>query len=159
MKRIWTKNRMREIIDSGLKIFDKQNTCLSSSGNCVGGTQRCGYIRPSSEVECNGNIFPQGHLQRYDLDQWEVEGEVAIFIKEKAITKSVWWSNFFYRDGLEVKHNICSMVIAGDTLYVFTNKKNTKRMNNCVHFLVDYVLEEREEKSEFYTTTYIELGG
>ena len=48
------------------KAFNKQCT-LISTGNQIGNVVYSNYIRPYSQLECNGFTHPPGYLQDYDL--------------------------------------------------------------------------------------------
>ncbi len=62
----WSKDRMKMIINSDFKTFNKQTNCISK-GNVIANTQYSGYIRPYTEIECNGKINEKGFLRDYDL--------------------------------------------------------------------------------------------
>lgn len=68
-KRIWRKDGMKQIINSGWKLFDKQTNCITT-GNAFCNTQTSSYIRPWNEIECNGFEFSQGHLLKFDLQNF-----------------------------------------------------------------------------------------
>jgi len=65
-KIIWSKDGMKQIINSGWKEFDKQTNCIST-GNVYANTQYSSFIRPWKETECNGFSNPKGHLMDFDL--------------------------------------------------------------------------------------------
>lgn len=65
-KEVWRKDRMKQIVNTGHKEFDRQLTCVST-GNVIGGGQYSFYIRPYSETACNGHTFNPGHLQYTDF--------------------------------------------------------------------------------------------
>lgn len=62
-------NPNRMLMESGHKTFDRQTNCIST-GNMIANTQLSSYVRPYSKVECNGRIFPLGHLRKHDLGWW-----------------------------------------------------------------------------------------
>lgn len=68
-KAVYTKNGMKQIIDSGFKLFDKQTNCISY-GNVIANTQYSSYIRPWKRVECNGHTFREGHLLNTDIQHF-----------------------------------------------------------------------------------------
>jgi hypothetical protein len=79
-QKIWSKNGMRQVINTGHKEFDRQ-TQVIDIGNVWANTQFSNYIRPRDEIECNGFVSPPGHLQNYDLGAYSampqhVESEV-----------------------------------------------------------------------------------
>lgn len=59
-------NKMR--FESPHKTFNRQTNCLST-GNVIANTQYSNYIRPYSEIECNGFTNAPGHLQNWDLTE------------------------------------------------------------------------------------------
>ncbi len=64
-EKVWDNlNKMH--FDSPHKTFNKQCS-LITAGNQVGNVVYSNYVRPFSEVECNGFINEPGHLQNYDL--------------------------------------------------------------------------------------------
>jgi len=60
-----TPNRMK--IETGHVTFDRQSNVVGT-GNMIANTQLSFHIRPYSEVDCNGQTFPLGHLRDYDLN-------------------------------------------------------------------------------------------
>lgn len=55
-------------IETGWKAFDTlANKQGIFTGNVSGDAQFSGFIRPSSELECNGRTNPPRHLQDFDL--------------------------------------------------------------------------------------------
>lgn len=85
-KRIWSKNGMKQIINSGWKEFDRQTNCITT-GNAYCNTQYSSYIRPYKETECNGFVKPQGELLAWDLQQYRR------FRIPEAIGKVLWDKN------------------------------------------------------------------
>ena len=65
-KAIWNKTGMKQIINSGWKLFDNQTNCITT-GNAYCNTQYSSFIRPYKETECNMQTFQIGHLMRYDM--------------------------------------------------------------------------------------------
>ena len=64
-EKVWDNpNKMH--FDSPHKTFNRQCR-LIATGNQIGDVVCSNYIRPFSEIECNGFINPPGHLQNYDL--------------------------------------------------------------------------------------------
>ena len=58
---------------TGNKIFDNQCDIIAP-GNVHTNTQFSGYIRPKSEVECNGKTFEPGELQLFDMKGFRTIG-------------------------------------------------------------------------------------
>jgi hypothetical protein len=50
------------------KTFNRQVDCITT-GNVIGDVQLSSYIRPKSEVKCNGKEFEYGYLQERDLNK------------------------------------------------------------------------------------------
>lgn len=71
-KTVWL-NGNKMLIESGHKTFDRQ-TNIITHGNAVANTEFGSYVRPSSELECNGFMNAHGHLQDYDLKPFEQFG-------------------------------------------------------------------------------------
>ena len=65
-KKVWRKDGMKQIIDSGWKEFNKQTDCICT-GNVCANTQYSSFIRPWKETECNGLTRPKGYLMDFDL--------------------------------------------------------------------------------------------
>lgn len=65
-QKVWRKDGMKQIINSGWKEFDRQTNCIST-GNVYANTQYSSFIRPWKETECNGFSNPEGHLMDFDL--------------------------------------------------------------------------------------------
>lgn len=78
-EKIWDNpNKMH--FESPLRTFNRQCT-LISTGNQIGNVVYSNYIRPYSEVECNGFVNPPGHLQEWDLTKNIVK--LPLLIKEE----------------------------------------------------------------------------
>ena len=65
-ERKYNKTKMKQIVDSHWKLFNKQ-TNLIASGNVIANTQYSNVIRPWKETECNGRTNPFGRLMEFDL--------------------------------------------------------------------------------------------
>lgn len=63
----FTADGMKQIINSGYKLFDKQTNDISV-GNIIANTEFGNFIRPWKETECNGRTNPPGHLTKFDLE-------------------------------------------------------------------------------------------
>ena len=64
-EKVWDNpNKMH--FESPHKTFNRQ-CALISTGNQIGDVVTSNYIRPFAEVECNGKVNPEGHLQDWDL--------------------------------------------------------------------------------------------
>lgn len=66
----FTADGMKQIIDSGYKLFDKQ-TNIICDGNVIANTEFGNFIRPWKETECNGRTYSPGHLTKFDLEAFE----------------------------------------------------------------------------------------
>lgn len=96
-KRIWSKNGMKQIINSGWKEFDKQTNCITT-GNAYCNTQYSGFIRPYKETECNGFTKPQGDLLAFDLQpfkRFRMPKAIEDVLRDKNREKSVILYMFF----------------------------------------------------------------
>ncbi len=90
-KAIYSKDGMKQIINSGWKLFDEQTNCIST-GNVIANTQFSLFIRPYSETECNGLENPKGHLMNFDLKPFRRYGiptRIENLIKSENRDKSV----------------------------------------------------------------------
>ena len=66
-EKVWDNpNKMH--FESPHKTFNRQCS-LITTGNQIGNVVASNYIRPFAEVECNGFVNPEGHLQEYDLSK------------------------------------------------------------------------------------------
>lgn len=72
-KAIFTEDGMKQIVDTGYKLFDKQTNCLSPA-NCIANTMIGFYIRPYAETQSNCTDFPEGHLMECDLKGYDLRG-------------------------------------------------------------------------------------
>lgn len=69
-KIVWKRGGMHMVMESGHKTFDRQTNCIST-GNVIANTELGWFIRPSTDLECNGHDFVTGALQAYDLKDFE----------------------------------------------------------------------------------------
>lgn len=78
----WSKNGMKMIINSDFKKFNNETNDIST-GNVLSNTQYSNYIRPYEEEKCNGQVFEKGHLQKYDLQFFDLTNanEIKDYIK------------------------------------------------------------------------------
>ena len=68
MKKCTWDNGNKMHFESPHKTFNRQTNCICT-GNVVADTQYSNYIRPFTELECNGRVNEPGHLQNWDLTQ------------------------------------------------------------------------------------------
>lgn len=78
----WSKNGMKMIIDTEFKEFNKQTNYIGN-GNVIANTQRSNYVRPWKEIECNGYINEEGHLQNFDLKSFNIPNELRELLKNQ----------------------------------------------------------------------------
>lgn len=93
----FTANGMKQIIDSGYKLFDKQ-TNIICDGNVIANTEFGNFIRPWKEIECNGRTNPPGHLTKFDLEAFEphrIPKRLLDFLLDKNRDKAVILYMFF----------------------------------------------------------------
>ena len=83
-KTIFNKSGMKQIINSGYKLFDNQ-TNLISTGNVISNTQYSSYVRPYNEVKNGGYIGKQGDFLKYDLQFF---GRIPKFIEDIIMDKN-----------------------------------------------------------------------
>jgi hypothetical protein len=63
----WKRGGNRIKIHTGHSDFDRQADGLMV-GNVYGNVQHSSYIRPRTELECNGRTNQPGHLREFDLN-------------------------------------------------------------------------------------------
>lgn len=93
----WSRNGMKMLIDSGWKEFDRQTNCIAT-GNGISNTQFSMCVRPWKETECNGFIFPEGHLLNFDMDyfrNFRVPEAIKSYLMDKSRNESVILYMFF----------------------------------------------------------------
>lgn len=97
-----TPNRMK--FESLHKTFNRQINMITT-GNHMGNTVRSFFIRPFNRLECNGRVNEPGHLQEYDLNNFqdryypsELRG-VKEFIRREGKTKTFILYVFFHYNG------------------------------------------------------------
>jgi len=96
MKKITWNNPNKMHFESLHKTFNSQTNVIST-GNCVVNTQYSSYIRGYKETECNGLVYPEGHLQNYDLEIFSLRSDIRNYIREKLSGREsgiLYW--FFY---------------------------------------------------------------
>ena len=156
MKKRWSKNKMHELVNSGLSTFDKQVSCLSCDGNVLATTQVAGYIRPYTEIECNGVTYPEGYLQRFDLSSWRASSACREFITAvENRNKNYWWTQFFYHTTSGKRITLMEMVVTDNKITFITYpeyQRVTSKQLACRKFLISYITmglwEKRKETLE-----------
>lgn len=63
-------HRGNMVVNTGFKKFDAATTCIST-GNVFAATQRSFFIRPYSEIHCNGFTFKEGELMKSDMKYFD----------------------------------------------------------------------------------------
>lgn len=135
IKRQWTKNGMRQIIDSPHKTFNNKTNLIDNRGNLITNTQTAYYIRAYNETECNGFTYKQGELQEFDMKY--LDGIAINYIRQQDKNHKFWASQF------RLNNLICIMLLNLNTmeLKVFDFSKNNKQ-NLLINWLVDYLFEK-----------------
>ncbi len=82
-------------IETGHKTFDRKTDCIDT-GNVWASTQLSNYVRPVSEVECNGRQFPPGHLRDFDLNRFRRSGGLPTAV-ENWFKKNPEGTHILYR--------------------------------------------------------------
>lgn len=94
----WSKNRMKMIINSDFKEFNKQTNCISK-GNVIANTMYGNYIRPWKEtINPVGDVVEEGHLFNYDLQYFSISRAMREYIKSLN-REVVLYEIFIYRKG------------------------------------------------------------
>ncbi|MBQ3047455.1 MAG: hypothetical protein IJD48_00370 [Clostridia bacterium] len=135
IKRQWTRNGMRQVIESPHKTFNKQTNLIDNCGNMIASTQNASYIRAYNETECNGHTFEQGYLQQCDTIR--LDNRVKRYIYQQDKDHKFWVANFFTRK------LFCTLVVDLNTmeLKVFNFAKNYKQ-NLLIDWLIEYLFEK-----------------
>lgn len=141
MKKCTWDNANKMHFESLHKTFNMQCRCITT-GNQIGDVVLSSYVRPYNEVECNGRVNPEGHLQEYDLG-WLLKllpSYVKDSIREIAKTVGVIAYHFFYREkGRRI-----------DIGYVVTDRKyrllhawycGSYKANNALDEAIKYITE------------------
>lgn len=109
----WSKNKMKMIINSDFKEFNKQTNCISRA-NVIANTIYGNYIRPYNETYCNGKTYGIGELFEYDLKFFNISEAMKEYIK--TFNKMVaLYEIFIYRKG---KKDIIGWLIESDNRIV-----------------------------------------
>jgi hypothetical protein len=83
-------------IHTGHATFDRQCDILMT-GNVWGNTQFSNFIRPESELECNGIVNAPGHLRSYDLGMFTA---LPSFVRDAVIAATADKAAILY----EIRH-------------------------------------------------------
>lgn len=134
IKRVWTKNGMKQIINTPHKTFNKKTNCIDNYENMISKTQISKYIRAYNDIKCNYEEYKPGYLQNYDLNGFS--GNVIEYIHKQDKSCKFWISNFYIDD------LFCTMVLNENTmdLKVFDFTTNYKQ-RKLIKWLIDYMFE------------------
>lgn len=122
-KAIFNKSGMKQIVNSGYKLFDNQTNCITT-GNVMSNTQYSSYIRPYKEVVNGYHIGKQGDFLKFDMKNFNrIPKSIKNFLTDENRVDSVILYEFF------VNRNRRIDVIG----YVLTDKN---------HNLIKYYVEE-----------------
>ncbi len=135
-------NGNKMLFESEHKTFNRQCKYIST-GNQIGDTVLSSYVRPFSEVKCNGITNAKGHLQEYDLN-WilsDLPSGVKNWIREHAKTKGVIAYHFFYMNRKKERVNIGYVVT--DKNYKLLTQWHTRglkaysALNECIKYITN----------------------
>lgn len=135
---------MKQIVDTGFKIFDKQ-TNLIATGNVMANTQFSNYIRPYNETEVNGRIRTLGVLMNFDLQYYQNLPKVIYnLIKDINRTDSIILYEFHYYRSK--RKSIIGYIVTDkykNLLYKHANYGShyMKRLN-CLNEVLKYITNE-----------------
>lgn len=137
IKRQWTSNGMRQVIESPHKTFNKQTNLLDNNGNMIASTQNASYVRAYNDTECNGFNFAKGHLQRQDIAHLPLVAQNYILKQNKDC--KFWETNFYTTPTAKT---FCTMILNLNTmeLKVFDFSQNYKQ-SQLVEWLTNYLFE------------------
>ena len=143
-KRVW-RDGNHMLFESAHLTFNRQVDCIST-GNVLGHVQVSFYIRPWTEVECNGRQFPEGHLRDADLAYFEnrLPTEVREAVCLHAEDQSVILYEFRHWSGKEkIVHGY--VITTGDKKLIrtFTTRPALKSRSVIVE-ATKYICEEAQ---------------
>lgn len=84
LERKWSTDGMKQIIDTGFKMFDKQTNCLSPA-NCLANTMTGLCVRPYSDTD-NEQHKP-GQVLGFDVEAFSHFDDCNSVIKEMVMSK------------------------------------------------------------------------
>ena len=141
MKEVKWINNNKMLFESLHKTFNKQ-VRLISTGNAIFGTQLSKYIRPISEITCNGAPFPVGHLRNYDLDYMEFPQHIRIYLNENHLDTKLIAYHFFYHNNKHQRIDI-GWVITDENhklikkWYARTTDKIISALDECIKYITE----------------------
>lgn len=92
----WTKDGMKQIVNTGCKEFDNYIIAIST-GNVIGGGQFSLYVRPFNETECNGFTWEKGHLRNFDLKSFSnLPNRVRKYVESVTQDESIILYKFYH---------------------------------------------------------------
>lgn len=97
MKKAIYNKKGSQVVNTDWVEFNKQTNCISI-GNVYANTQVSSFIRPWSGTKCNGFDFPEGHLMKVDLRQFDgfhIPANLRDVIRDKNRKDSVILYMFF----------------------------------------------------------------
>lgn len=102
MEKLYTysKNKMKMIINTGFKEFDKQTNYIGH-GNVIANTQYSNYIRAYNEtINPVGQEVEKGYLQKYDLQFFsDINQAIRKELTENKDMKFILYEFRIYRNG------------------------------------------------------------
>ncbi len=113
---VYSKDGMKQIIDSGWKEFDKQTNCIFA-GQVWANTQFSMCVRPWKETECNGFTNPEGHLMEFDMDyfnNYHIPERIRQLLTDKKRERSVILYMFSTTDRSGRRNPFCWVVTGYD---------------------------------------------
>ena len=109
----WSKNKMKMIINSDFKEFNKQTNCISRA-NIIANTIYGNYIRPYNQTYYEGRTYEKGKLFNYDLQFFNIGKDMREYLK--TFNKMVaLYEIFIYRKG---RKDIIGWLIESDNRIV-----------------------------------------
>lgn len=134
-----------------LKIFEtRRDSGGIYTGNAITNVQQRNILRPWSETDCNGNVYPPGHLQKCDLSHFKsVPKGVMDTIAEEGRTKTLVLYRFFYRNTNKQRVDLGWVLTElgrnsrGKLLCSVTERGLTLKQRNCFYAARDEVAEKR----------------
>lgn len=132
INRQWNKTKMKQIINSNHKTFNKLTNLIDNHGTMIANTQTCFIVRGYDDILCNGLVFKNGYLQNEDLKHQK--NNIKQFLNGQK--DSFWLSNFY------LKNLFCTFAINQNThdLFIFDYSKN-KKQQDLIKWLVNYLFE------------------
>jgi hypothetical protein len=100
----WNRTGMRMInFESEHRTFNKYIVSVLH-GNVIGGGQYSSFIRPYSELECNGRINEPGHLRAFDLKHFNLTYRLKEWLEANKDQYIILYEFYHWKNGKRTLH-------------------------------------------------------